>query len=320
MKEYSHLTEEKREKLCALRLEGESMSACARVLGVDKGTVSRELKRNSANIAWGVYLPDRAQNLYRGRRKKCRPHIKMNRPSFRADIVVMIQKGRSPEAISGRRKLEKKTSISHETLYDWIYESEIGKRDQLCQYLPRGKKRRAKRRGRSSKTARLEGRIFIEARSKEANERSELGHWETDTMFCLGEGVNVIAERMARKVFITKLNARDAPSTTETICARLKNEPVKSITADNGPENAEHKKIASVLSSEFFFCHPYHSWEKGTVENRNGVIRRYLPRKTDLHAWTQAELDEIAEDINTTPMKCLGYRTPNEVYSQLRCT
>jgi transposase, IS30 family len=320
MKEYSHLTAQKREKLCELRLQGESMTACARILGVNKGTISRELKRNSANIAFGVYLPDRAQNLYRARRKKCRPHIKMDNPIFRKAIVILIQKGWSPETIDGRLKQQGKASISHETLYDFIYESEIGKRDMLSEYLPRGKKRRTKKKGRSSKTARLEGRVFIEARSEGANDRSEFGHFETDTMFCLGVGVNVIAERMVRKVWITKLPARDAAATTDTIITRLKDESVQSITADNGPENAEHKKIALVLSSDFFFCHPYHSWEKGTVENRNGVIRRYLPRNTDLSKWTQRELDEIAEDINTTPMKCLGYRTPNEVYSELRCT
>lgn len=128
--------------------------------------------------------------------------------------------------------------------------------------------------------------------------------------------MNVLAERMSRKVIITKLDAKDAAATTAAITERLGKEVVESITADNRPENAEHGKIALVLSSDFFFCHPYHSWEKGTVENRNGVIRRYLPRSTDLRTWTQDELDEIADDINNTPMKCLGYRTPNEIYSQ----
>ena len=285
------------------------MAACGRALGVDKGTVSRELKRNSTSIAFGVYLPDRAQNLYRNRRKKCHSHIKLDNPVFRKAIMILIQTGWSPETIDGRLKQQGKDSISHETLYDFIYDSEIGKRDKLFEYLPRGKKRRTKKKGRSSKTARLEGRVFIEARSKEANARTEFGHFETDTMFCLGDGVNVIAERMARKVFITKLSKRNAAATTEAIVGRLKDEPVKSITADNGPENAEHKMIAAMLSLKFFFCHPYHSWEKGTVENRNGVIRRYLPRKTNLRTWTQGDLDEIAEDINTTPMKCLGEDT-----------
>src|SRR5487761_2516269 len=114
MKEYSHLTAEKREKLCEMRLQGESMTACALALGVNKGTVSRELKRNSANIAFGVYLPDRAQNLYHGRRKACRTHIKMDNPVFRKAIVLLIQKGWSPETINGRLKQEGKKSISHE--------------------------------------------------------------------------------------------------------------------------------------------------------------------------------------------------------------
>lgn len=321
MREYKHLKEGQRQKLCRLRLRGESMAACARALGVDKSTVSRELKRNSAEVALGVYLPDRAENLYRGRRKACRPHMKLDDPVFRKKIMVMIQRGWSPELIAGRLHREYgHTVISHETLYDFIYESEIGKRDGLYEYLPRGKRRRSKRKGRKSQKNRLEGRVFIEARSREAGERSEVGHWETDTMLCkYRDGVNVLAERMSRKVVITKLVGKDAAATTDAITKRLANLPCASITADNGPENAEHAKIARTLSADFFFCHPYHSWEKGTVENRNGVIRRYLPRSTELSTWTQAELDEIAEDINTTPMKCLDYQTPNEVLSA-RCT
>ena len=124
---------------------------------------------------------------------------------------------------------------------------------------------------------------------------------------------------MSRKVLITKLVAKDAMATTSTLIRRLKSETVRSITADNGPENAQHKTISQILDAPFFFCHPYHSWEKGTVENRNGVIRRYLPNTADLNEWSQADLDEIAEDINTTPMKCLGYQTPNEVYYSQCC-
>jgi transposase, IS30 family len=286
MKEYSHLTEEKREKLCELRLKGESMTACANALGVNKGTVSRELKRNSANVAWGVYLPDRAENLYRGRRKKCRPHINMNNPIFRKAILVLIQKGWSPETIAGRLKQQGKERISHETLYEFIYDSEIGKRDTLSEYLPRGKKRRTKKKGRSSKKLVFEGRVFIEARSRSANERTEFGHFETETMFCLGVGVNVIAERRARKVFITKLPERDAAATTDAIVSQLKDEPVRSVTADNGPENAEHKKIALILSSDVFFSFVTHIMgerNRGEQKRRDPQIPAALdgPLKVD---------------------------------------
>lgn len=322
-KEYRQLTEEKRERLFRFRGEGASMRECARELGVNASTVSRELKRNSTDVAGGaVYLPDRAENIYRGRRSKCHPHIKMNNPAFRRRLLTYVQKGWSPEIIAGRLERESgKPIISHETLYAWIYESEIGKRDKLYEYLPRGKKRRTKKYGRKSQKYRLEGRVFIEARSAEANERTEIGHWETDSLLCkYRDAVNVLAERMSRAVRITKLAGKDAAATTVAITERLTEEIVASITADNGPENAEHGKIARNLSTNFFFCHPYHSWEKGTVENRNGVIRRYLPRSTDLSEWSQAELDEIADDINNTPMKCLDYQTPNEVLQAQCCT
>ena len=116
-------------------------------------------------------------------------------------------------------------------------------------------------------------------------------------------------------MIITKLSAKDAAATTDAITIRLSRGTIASVTADNGPENAEHEKIAVVLKALFFFYHPYHSWEKGTVENRNGVIRRYLPRTTDISTWSQAELDEIADEINNTPTKCLDFQTPNEAYS-----
>lgn len=318
-REFEQLTDEKRWKLHELRGQSLSMRDCARVLGVHVSTVSRELSRNAADVAGGsVYLPDHAILCTKGRRQKCHPHIKMDDPAFRRSIIIEIQKGRSPEIIAGRLKREHgRAIISHETLYDFIYDSDIGKRDNLYEYLPRGKKRRSKRKGRKAQRSRLEGRVFIEARSTAANDRSEVGHWETDSVLCkYRDAVNVLAERMSRKVIITKLDAKDADATTTAITSRLAHERVESITADNGPENAEHGKISRQLSADFFFCHPYHSWEKGTVENRNGIIRRYLPRKTDLSQWSQDELDEIADDINNTPMKCLGYQTPNEFYSQ----
>lgn len=322
MKKYKHLTEGEREKLAQLRIRGFSMAECGRQLGKDKGTISRELKRNTASVAWGVYLPDRAQNLYRGRREACHPRVKMSDPIFRKKIMIEVTKGRSPECIAGRLEQQKETKcISHETLYEWIYTSEIGKRDKLYEYLPRGQKKRRKQKGRGVQKSRLEGRVFIDARSKEANERSEFGHYESDSVLCkYRDAVNTLVERMSRHVTITKLPAKDAVATTHALVRRLEKRIVRSVTADNGPENAGHKKISSKLKTPFYFCHPYHSWEKGTNENRNGVIRRYLPRASNLQEWSQMELDDIAEDINNTPMKCLGYQTPNEVYSQLCCT
>jgi len=295
------------------------MRACARMLDVNASTISRELKRNRADVAGGsIYLPDHAELCYRGRRSRCHPHVKMNDPTFRAYMVRSLMRGWSPERIAGHlHRIHGHKIVSHEVLYQFVYETEIGIRDRMYEYLPRGKKRRTKRKGRRAHKHRLEGRVFIDQRPKEVDTRSTIGHWETDSLLCkYREPVNVLVERVSRKVVITKLAAKDAEATTTAITSRLKGEVVSSITADNGPENAEHRKIASTLKASFFFCHPYHSWEKGSVENRNGVIRRFLPRTTDLSTWSQEELDEIAEDINTTPMKCLDFQTPNEVYSK----
>lgn len=316
---FKQLTAKERERLFALRRKGHTMRACARSLRRPACTISRELKRNSAYVGGSdVYLPDRAERLYTNRRKKCRPRLKMDDPIFRATMVRYITRGWSPERIAGHLKRINGTSVvSHELLYQFIYENEIGKRDRMFQYLPRGKRKRTKKYGRKTHCSRLEGRIWIEERCSAANKRTEVGHWETDSVLCkYRDSINVLVDRMSRKVVITKLVAKDAQSTTDAITSRLRSEVVRSITADNGPENAQHKKIAKILKTKFFFCHPYHSWEKGSVENRNGVIRRYLPGTTDLRAWSQADLDEIADDMNTTPMKCLGYQTPHEVYSQ----
>ena len=223
------------------------MSECARRLGVHKSTVSRELKRNTANVAWDVYLPDRAQNIYRGRRKACRPRVKMDDLVFRKKIMVMVTKGWSPETIAGRLGQQKeKKRISHETLYDCIYDSDIGKRDTLYEYLPRGQKKRRKQNGRGVHKSRLEGRVFIEARSVEANERTEFGHYESDSVLCKWRNaVNTLVERMSRRVTITKLQDKSAASTRAALVARLHGETVRSITADNGSENAEHAMIAA---------------------------------------------------------------------------
>ena len=184
-KEYSQLTEEKRDMLFKLRSEGDSMRECARTMGVNVSTISRELKRNTAPVQGGtVYLPDRAQRIYQSRRKKCHPHIKLNDPEFRKKIMLLLQKGWSPEAIHGRLKKEKATqTISHEPLYEFIYHSDIGKRDKLFEYLPRGQKKRRKQKGRKVHCSRLEGRVWIEERSAA---ESQGAHHEAGGERCAG--------------------------------------------------------------------------------------------------------------------------------------
>jgi IS30 family transposase len=312
MKKYNHLTKAERLKTYEWRSRKISIAECARRLGRNRSTLSRELKRNTTEVG---YLPDYARNRYEERRRKCRPKRKMDDRTLRRTVLIFLEKGWSPEIIEGRlRKKYGKTIVNHETLYKFIYDSELGKEHKLYEYLPRGKRKRTKRYGRKTKKSAVPNRVFIEMRQREANERSELGHWETDSvLFGYHQSLNTSADRMSRFTILTKLQSRDAVATASVLTERLSQLPARSITADNGPENALHEKVSQTLNIPFFFCHPYHSWEKGTVENRNGIVRRYLPRNTNLNDISQSELDDIAWEINNRPMKCLNFLTPYEV-------
>jgi len=292
--------------------KGMSLRSIATTLGRNPGTISREVARNKTPE---IYLPDTAGWQYRERRKRCHPKSRLSDNELRKYVLLKLEKGWSPELIAGKlRKRFGQTLVNHETIYKFVYESEIGKQWKLYEYLPRGKKKRTKRYGRKTQKGAVKNRVFIEMRQKEANERSELGHWETDSiLFGHRQALNSSADRLSRFVILTKLSSRDAAATASVLIERLSRLPVRTITADSGPENALHEEVSRILDAKFFFCHPYHSWEKGTVENRNGVVRRYLPRGTDLDKVSQSELDDIAFEINNRPMKCLNFSTPYEV-------
>lgn len=308
------MAEAERLKIYEWRSKGVSVAECGRRLGRNKSTVSRELRRNSTEVG---YLPDYAWNRYKERRRHCHPAPKLSDPMLRRTVLLSLEKGWSPELIAGRlRRKYGTTMVNHETIYKFIYDSELGKEHRLYEYLPRGKKHRTRKGGRISQKSPVPKRIFIDARPPEVNERKTVGHWETDSLlYGHHKAVNTSTERVSRVTLLTKLTGRDAAATGNALITRLASLPVLSVTADNGPENAEHERVSAALRAPFFFCHPYHSWEKGSVENRNGVVRRYLPRGTDLDTVSQEELDDIAREINNRPMKCLDYQTPMEVLS-----
>lgn len=312
MRTYKHLSASDRLSIYRGLQKGEPLRSIAAALGRSPGTVSREVARNKTPE---VYLPDTAGVRYRERRRHCRPKSRLSDAELKRYVLLKLEKGWSPELIAGRLRTRfGRTLINHETIYKFIYDSEIGKEWQLYEYLPRGKKKRTKRRGRKTKKCAVRNRVFIEMRQKEANERSEIGHWETDSvLFGRRQALNAAADRLSRSVILTKLPSRDAAATATALTARLSRMPVKSVTGDSGPENAEHEEVSRILGAPFFFCHPYHSWEKGTIENRNGVVRRYLPKDTNLDDVSQSELDDIAWEINNRPMKCLNFATPYEV-------
>ncbi|MGA2113025.1 MAG: IS30 family transposase [Anaerolineales bacterium] len=313
MKTYGHLSRDERLLLFQWVREGCSQAEVARRLGRDKGTISRELRRNAVTPVG--YLPDVAQGRYQARRQRCRPRLRLADRTLRRTVVLLLERGWSPEQIAGRLRAEEgRTVVNHETLYRFIYDSPLGRQEKLFEYLRRGKKKRSKRQGRHVQVRPISNRIFIDSRPWAANQRTEPGHWETDSLlYPHQQALNVLVDRHSRFTLLTKLAARSAQETSRALLLQLAEKPVRSLTSDNGSEYAEHERISHLLHIPFFFCHPYHSWEKGTVENTNGLIRRYLPHCTDLDRVTQLDLDAISSELNDRPRKCLDFLTPAEV-------
>lgn len=317
-KSYSHLAETDRIRIEVWLEEGKCQAYIAKKLGRNRSTVSREIKNRGAPKC---YVGRFAQVNYEQKRKKCRPKRKVEETSIGIYVIGRIRAGWSPETISGRIAREirynlrpKSDYLSPETIYKFVYNSEFGKVNKLYQYLRRGKKRRTVRQGRKSQRLTVPNRVFIDQRPKEANNRSSLGHWESDTIhYAKKQGINSLVERKARYVELTKMERRNSKETLRAVRTKLSGHIALTLTMDNGAENCLHETMAKELSIATFFCHPYHSWEKGTNENTNGLVRRYLPKRTSLEHVTQQDLDDIANELNNRPRAILDFQTPKEV-------
>jgi len=260
MKAYVHLSASERMQIYQLSQDGHPQAEIARRLGRDKATISRELRRNAVP---GGYLPDLAQRRYAGRRQRCRPRLRLARRDLRRTVLRLLQQGWSPEQIAGRLRREQgATVVNHETIYCFVYDSPLGRQEKLYEYLRRGQKKRRRRQGRRVHTGPIAHRTFIDARPSAANERTEIGHWESDSLlFGREQAVNVLVDRLSRFTVLTRLAGKTARDTRQVLVERLDRLPHRSLTADNGGENADHGPISQQLAIPFFFCHPYHSWE-----------------------------------------------------------
>lgn len=312
---YTHLSLEERERMYALREQGYSFRDIGKLLKRHHTTLSREYRRNAPYID-GEYIPVRAHNRAqeRGRRQRLKAPLKS--PEILVLVREQLRGGMSPESISGRLMLEKGLHIHHETIYRYIYHKD-NRKYQLWNYLKYKRKRRQKQNGRAARRAnRIKNAVSIEERPTDVELREEYGHWETDLM----EGpkgtrpallVNI--ERKFRYVKLAKIPSKNAKSTTGNMIRLLKRFKPLSITSDNGLENAHHEEIAERLKCKFYFCHPYSSWEKGSVENRIGVIRMFIPKGVDISKYSHKDIQKIEDAINNRPMKCLGWHTPAEM-------
>lgn len=318
MKEYKQLSLLEREKIFGLRCEKVSFREIGRRLNRPHTTLTREFSRNAKYGA--AYLPCIAQKKAEKRSIKQRSQASWKGPAvYRYVRTHLRYDGWSPEQIAGRLSLDHPTlHIVHETIYQAIYARE-NKKDKLWQYLAVKRKKRMKKGGRRvHKDSRIPEAVSIDKRPKSVNKRKQIGHWETDNV--IGKqtdktALSVTVERKLRLTIMSKLTAKTADEKTKKLFERLSVFPDKirkTMTADNGSENAGHKQVTSSLDMPVYFCHAYHSWERGTVENTNGRIRKFIPKGISMDTIDEKTVQAIEWRLNNTPRKCLGFRTPIE--------
>lgn len=322
MKTYRHLSLEEREKFYAWREAGVSFREIGRRLGRSHTTFMRERVRNAK---YGKpYIPCQAHEIAVKRAIKQRCKAPLKEPLIFLYVREHLRLGWSPETIAGRLFVDYPGyEINDETIYRYIY-ARKNRRMKLWRFLTLGRKKRRIKGGRTiHRESKIPNAVSIDLRPKSVNKRKEAGHWETDNMEGKKSDTSVVSatvERLTRLTLLTKLANRTAQKKLEALTDRLYTYPGslrQTMTADNGAENSNHQEVTNRLGTDVYFAHAYHSWEKGTVENTIGRVRRFIPKGTSIDELTEEELVAIEYSLNNTPRKCLGFLTPNEKMSQI---
>jgi len=313
---YKQLTEGDRYTLAALKRQGLSFTKIAAAMNRHRSTIYREVNRNTCWHQDGSYRPIKAQRRTRARRRRSRRNQHFTSQDYK-EVRQLIRKDWSPEQISGHLKKEGKRCFSHETIYQYIWRD---KRNggTLWKHLRCAQKRRRKRYNAYDSRGRLADKRNIAERPIEVETRQTQGHWEVDTV--MGKGskhcIVTLVERKTGYTLIGQLNDRTTKSTNKRTIKLISKMPdkFKTITADNGTEFHQYKKVEQATQCPYYFANPHHSWERGTNENTNGLIRQYLVKGTSMEGLTQQRCDTIATKLNTRPRKRLDYKTPEECF------
>ena len=314
---YTHLSSHERDLLAVLKSNGQSLRAIAGVLRRDPSTLSRELKRNVPPVYTGYYLAHKAQQRADTRAQASRRHQRLKHPRLRRYVENRLRHGWSPELIAGRlKRRQPDRAISHEAVYQWVY----AEARHLIPCLVRAHRTR-KRRGysRRHQKTHIPGRVSIRQRPSSVLARRRIGHWETDTAVSRQSlhALQVTIERKTRYTRLAQLPKKGAREMSVALTRRLSRYPQglrRSLTYDNGSENTEHRRTNQVLGTRSYFCEPFHSWERGTVEHTIGLVRRFFPKRTDFATISKSRIQSVERWLNHRPRKCLGFQTPAEVF------
>ena len=320
MTHYAHLTQEQRYQISALLQTNTSISEIARIIGCDKSTISREIKRNKGKRG---YRPKQAHRL--ATQRKARNSIAITDFGW-SYVEYLLEQKYSPEQITGRlRVLSWQGVPSHEAIYQYIY-ADKKSGGKLYKHLRCQKTYRKRSLQGQDRRGQIANRRDISERPDVIEQRVRMGDYEGDTVVGKGhQGVLVtLVDRTTRETKIKALLNRKAQLVTDTCVAMLKGEQTLSITFDNGKEFAKHETMADKLDTDIYFATPYHSWERGTNENTNGLIRQFLPKSSRLDNIPDEVIQDIENNLNNRPRKVLGFKTPLEVKSSfgrvaLRC-
>jgi len=310
MRTYTQLTHIQRYQIYAILKMGHNRTEIAKLIGVHKSTISRELRRNRGQRG---YRPKQAHQKALGRRKKSKPRIQEKTWS---QIESKLQEEWSPEQISGWLKRNKGIQVSHERIYQYILaDKQAG--GNLYKHL-RCQKKRRKRYGSYDRRGKIPNQKSIDERPEIVEQRERIGDWEVDTIIGKGhrQAIVTLTERKSRFALLRKVERRKARLVGDAVIDLLKpvSHDLHTITGDNGKEFAEHERIAQELDVDFFFAHPYAAWERGANENMNGLVRQYIPKNRDLSSVTDEELVDIMHKLNHRPRKCLDFISPFEVF------
>jgi IS30 family transposase len=313
---YHQITFAERYTLGLLRQRGLPPAAIARVLGRHRSTIGREVRRNRAHSD-ATYRPQLADWYARGRRSRARRNRRFTAVAW-ARVQALLREDWSPEQVAGWLRRRGELAISHETIYRYIW-ADKRRGGTLHQHLRGAHKRFRKRYGHYDSRGRLAGKRPITARPLAAERRTEVGHWEGDTMLGAGQAAPCVLSLVERKtgyLVLGKLPRRSSAAVNRRARRLILAQPraVQTLTVDNGTEFHEYAALERATATRVYFATPHHAWERGTNENTNGLLRQYLPKGQSMAQLTQHDCHRIAAKLNRRPRKRLGYRTPEECY------
>ena len=321
---YKQLNFVQRCRIYGLWAAGHKQVEIAKEIGVHKSTISRELKRNitffHTRSGYWHYKPNYAQTYTEERHKQKPKRVKFTQ-AVETFVHEKLLEDWSPEQISGYGKRHHLFSISHERIYRFLLDDKE-KGGTLYLHLRHQHKKYRKRYGSPKRQGPIKNRVMIDERPAIVDEKKRLGDWEIDTI--VGpqhqKAIVTLVERVSKKTLIGQVGTKHAECISAQVISLLS--PFKpyvfTVTADNGSEFSQHEHIAAALGAQFYFAHPYHSWERGLNENTNGLIRQYIPKGQSFAQLSESDILLIQARLNDRPRKSLGYATPNEVFAVLQ--